>query len=95
MPYTGVTSLAAKHPSFPWAGIKRATCTDFVAKRRTTLSRHRYSSRFAVMLQNMFHVFVAQFTVPFHTCMVKNEPIVPIKRAYSKASVFGDKRSGL
>ena len=63
MPYTGVTSLAAKHPSFPWAGIKRATFTDFVAKSRTTLSRHRYSSRFAIMLQNMFHVFVAQFTV--------------------------------
>ena len=32
MPYTGVTSLAAKHPSFPWAGIKRATFTDFVEK---------------------------------------------------------------
>ena len=24
--------------------------------------------------------------------MVKNEPMAPIKRAYSKASVFGDKK---
>ena len=54
---------------------KCATCTDFVAKSRTTLSQHRYSSHFATMLQNLFHVFVASFSIHLHACMVKDEPI--------------------
>ena len=91
MPYKGVTSFAAKQASFPWAGIKRATCADFVAKSRTTLSQHRYSSRFAAMLQNMFHVFVApSVRLALKKCLLLR--FAHIKRAYSKASVFGDKK---
>ena len=71
--------------------MKRATCTDFVAKSGTKLYspqerfratcngttrfvqdrfdswvenvQHRYSTRFAAMLQNKLHVFAACFTV--------------------------------
>ena len=35
MPYTGVTSLAAKQVCL--GAVKRATCTDFVAKSKSTL----------------------------------------------------------
>ena len=92
MPYTGVTSLAAKHPSFPCAGIKRATFTDFVEKVEL-LSRE---IAIQVVLQSCCKICF-MFLLPSlpYACMVKNEPMAPIKRAYSKASVFGDKKSGL
>ena len=50
---------------------KCATCTDFVAKSRTTLSQHRYSSRFATYVSR----FCARFTVPLHAWMERDEPI--------------------
>ena len=46
-PYTRFKSLMPK-TSLPWADTENA--------------QHRYSTRFAAMLQNKMHVFVARFT---------------------------------
>ena len=94
MPYTGVTSLAAKHPSFPWAGIKRAKiCVQILLQKVELLSR---DIAIQVVLQSCCKICF-MFLLPSlpYACMVKNEPMAPIKRAYSKASVFGDKKSGV
>ena len=92
MPYTGVTSLAAKHPSFPWAGIK-AQHLQILLQKVELLSRE---IAIRVVLQSCCKICF-MFLLPSlpYACMVKNEPMAPIKKAYSKASVFGDKKSGV
>ena len=47
-PYTGVTSLAAQQVCL--GPVKRASCTDFVPKSRTTLYRHFLQQIFATCL---------------------------------------------